>query len=403
MSFVNYALDLLKRRLESVESLERIAERIAANPDGVAFYPCNRLANAVLEKAASRSPDCISRIVGVFDGNPGATSLVGAEVKALADFAALSDRITTLYITSNHYLQRTERTLDEVLDGYRGEVVRLSMFDYSYPDGWSAERIVNELSDVLEMLADEKSRQTLLITMLSRTMNDEGMTEIFRTGREEEVSGDEVLYKGYRLDRMDDVCTAELFAELYEMEFIRAKEGDVVFDAGAYRGDTAVYFADLVGPSGRVHAFEPTSESYAMLRRTIDRNGLSERVTAVNSAVGEYDGEVAMAASISGAPWAFAASSGDSVAAVTTLDSYCRREGVERVDFIKLDVEGFEECVLRGARETIEKHRPVLAVSLYHSSKDILELPKLVRDLGPTELYVRCKMEGPFSLVLYCR
>jgi FkbM family methyltransferase len=72
------------------------------------------------------------------------------------------------------------------------------------------------------------------------------------------------------------------------------------------------------------------------------------------------------------------------------------------VDLIKIDVEGAEARVLRGARQTILRNRPVLAVSLYHNPQDLWELPELLSDLcRDYRLYVRQHCFNSFDLVLY--
>jgi hypothetical protein len=53
------------------------------------------------------------------------------------------------------------------------------------------------------------------------------------------------------------------------------------------------------------------------------------------------------------------------------------------VGLIKLDVEGSELDVLMGAKKTIEEHKPVLIVSVYHRGQDFFEIPKLVKEIEP--------------------
>jgi hypothetical protein len=66
-----------------------------------------------------------------------------------------------------------------------------------------------------------------------------------------------------------------------------------------------------------------------------------------------------------------------------TIDQFVSREDIKRLDFITLDVEGAEKKVLEGAKETISKFRPKLAISVYHSTADFFEIPSLVSELCP--------------------
>ena len=64
------------------------------------------------------------------------------------------------------------------------------------------------------------------------------------------------------------------------------------------------------------------------------------------------------------------------------IDDYVRSQGIERVDYIKLDIEGAELAALRGAETTIREFRPILAVSLYHRDADFISIPDYLDRLG---------------------
>lgn len=107
------------------------------------------------------------------------------------------------------------------------------------------------------------------------------------------------------------------------------RPGDVVFDIGANVGAYTMLYAQWVGADGRVYAFEPASEPFDGLAQLLDANGLSSRVVAVQAAVAESEG-----------------------VATVTVDAVCQRERLTP-RLIKIDVEGAELEVLRGARKTI--------------------------------------------------
>ena len=64
----------------------------------------------------------------------------------------------------------------------------------------------------------------------------------------------------------------------------------------------------------------------------------------------------------------------------TTIDKLVEELGIERVDFIKADIEGEELNMLKGARKTIEKFKPKLAICVYHRPQDLWEIPFYIRD-----------------------
>ena len=67
-----------------------------------------------------------------------------------------------------------------------------------------------------------------------------------------------------------------------------------------------------------------------------------------------------------------------------------------------MDVEGSELSALRGGQETIKKHRPILAVCLYHKGEDLYEIPLYLRDLlSDYHYFIRKYSQHPFELVLY--
>ncbi|HEY1405881.1 MAG TPA: FkbM family methyltransferase [Spirochaetota bacterium] len=68
---------------------------------------------------------------------------------------------------------------------------------------------------------------------------------------------------------------------------------------------------------------------------------------------------------------------------IVTLDEFASKSGVEYISFIKIDTEGYEMNVLKGAREIIKKHKPVIAISSYHKPEDITEIPAFLYSLRP--------------------
>lgn len=120
-------------------------------------------------------------------------------------------------------------------------------------------------------------------------------------------------------------------------------------DVGAHIG---LWSFNLAPAFESVHAFEPV----AAHRECFAQNVLHDRVTLYAVALGMHEGSVSIktAPTSSGDSWV----SGDGEIQMRTLDSY----GFENVDFIKVDCEGYEENVLRGAAYAIDAWRPIIMV-----------------------------------------
>jgi FkbM family methyltransferase len=138
------------------------------------------------------------------------------------------------------------------------------------------------------------------------------------------------------------------------------RPGMTALDVGANVGAYALLLGQWVGSTGSVHAFEPAPQAFEGLIKHIDLNGLREIVHPVPTAVGASASAAALLVSGAHGESRLAAAS-DSISAtiavpVTTIDEYC---GLHRLTpgFIKIDVEGAELDVLRGARETIRRSR----------------------------------------------
>jgi FkbM family methyltransferase len=135
------------------------------------------------------------------------------------------------------------------------------------------------------------------------------------------------------------------------------RPGDLVLDVGANIGYTALVFADAVGPTGRVYAFEPSERIHALLERSVRPHA---NISALRLAVAEQTGVLpffeATRSNLSSA-LPIAGAVAQAVPSVS-IDEFCAKVGAPA--FIKIDVEGLESAVLGGARQTLRGARPPL-------------------------------------------
>lgn len=220
-----------------------------------------------------------------------------------------------------------------------------------------------------------------------------------RVGDGEGSAGDVLGALGrYRIDGREGPITADLHAlnvlNTFRLEHyacrhggppIEVREGDVVVDGGGCWGDTALYFADRVGPKGRVACFEFVPDNLRILRANLARNPhLADRVDVVEHAMwNASDEELHFDLGAGAGTTVGADSGGDASVTTLTIDDLVERRGLERVDWIKLDIEGAERAALEGARETLQRFRPRLAISVYHKLEDLYDLPDLIAEILP--------------------
>jgi FkbM family methyltransferase len=133
----------------------------------------------------------------------------------------------------------------------------------------------------------------------------------------------------------------------------------VVADVGAHIGVVTVLMAGLC-PKGHVYAFEPVAENHAHLTANIVANQV-DNVTALRAAVFDTDGEITLEYDAA-YPGGSHVGLGGAVVESIRFDSWARREQLDRLDLVKLDVEGVELAVLGGATETMRRFRPMLVV-----------------------------------------
>jgi FkbM family methyltransferase len=188
---------------------------------------------------------------------------------------------------------------------------------------------------------------------LRRTLNR------FLAGRRRVVRVLGGIARGRRLD-IDLGSQKAYWTGRYERElqrFLREtlRPGDVFYDVGAHQGFFSVGAACL---GARVYAFEPVEANLRRLQRNVQLNDADVEVVA--AAVSDAAGRLGLTRGQSSAQWR--TEPGDEVAAVT-LDDFARDHPAPRV--VKIDVEGAELRVLRGAVRLLREHRPILVCELH--------------------------------------
>jgi len=167
--------------------------------------------------------------------------------------------------------------------------------------------------------------------------------------------------------------------------------GGVAYDVGANYGLYTLLMARLVMPAGWVYAFEPMPPIHAELVRNVQLNqfdhvecipkAVSDRTGTARFIVGHHAGAGYLATGGRGSPGPTPSTPSFDVEQIKLDDLI--RQGARPPTFIKVDVEGSEAAVLRGARAILTKHRPVLLIELHTPAQDVA-VGTLLKDLGYT-------------------
>ena len=166
---------------------------------------------------------------------------------------------------------------------------------------------------------------------------------------------------------------------------VGANKGDVVLDIGGCWGDTALYFAEKVGAEGKVYSFEFIPDNIKLHNINTGFNPHLQKIIELvpnpvsnvsNTPIYFFDN--GPGSKIEMKP--FKEQTGSTV--TLSVDDFVARYNVSKVDFIKMDIEGAETAALEGAIETISKFKPNLAIAIYHSMDDLVNIPKWILDLN---------------------
>lgn len=151
--------------------------------------------------------------------------------------------------------------------------------------------------------------------------------------------------------------------QYFDLPYLLQKKDEVFVDCGAYHGETSEQFIKWCGKKYKhIYCFEPDRNNLEQCCKNLSDNMLDEKYTVINKGT-----------------WS-----------------------EERVTFIKMDIEGTELELLKGAGRIIREQKPKLAICVYHKKEDIFDIPEYILNLNPKyKLYLRHYTLGEWDTVLY--
>ncbi len=222
-----------------------------------------------------------------------------------------------------------------------------------------------------------------LYNILYSNLADEKSKEIYQKVINFKISFDYKFMQGFTNNHEEQYFDKEIVPLIKNITF---------FDGGGYVGDTASEVIKNYPDFKKIWLIEPIPENIRIAKRELGEYKNIEFLTCGVSDKKEtlYFNEEKSFSTIYG--------KGTQSVEVDTIDNIVK----ERVDFIKLDIEGAEQNAIDGAAETIKKYKPILAICVYHKAEDWYKIPQKVLEIEPNyDIYLRHYMEGIFETVLY--
>ena len=214
-------------------------------------------------------------------------------------------------------------------------------------------------------------------------LKDKKSKEIFTKIINFKISYDYAFMEGFTNNHTEQYFDKELIPNIKNICFV---------DAGGYVGDTTSEVITNFPDFKKIYLIEPISENIRIAKRELGhfRNieflicGVSNKKETL------YFNEEKSFSTLYG--------KGTQSVQVDTIDNLIN----EKVDYIKLDIEGAEQDAIDGAKETIKQYKPILAICIYHKAEDWYKIPQKVLAIESAyDIYLRHYMEGIFESVMY--
>lgn len=181
---------------------------------------------------------------------------------------------------------------------------------------------------------------------------------------------------------------------------VSVTSGDVVFEVGAFVGDTILEF-NRTAKGVKYYAFEADPESVKKLR--INTANIPS-VEIIERGAWNSTGEVSFHTGLGHSSRIVDEPTGMTTIKTTTLDSFAQKREVEKLDMITMDIEGAEIEALQGSVEIIKKFKPKLQLSIYHKTEDLYKIPLMIKEMVPEyKLYVGHHTPNVSDTVLYAK
>lgn len=221
------------------------------------------------------------------------------------------------------------------------------------------ENIILRLEELMDILEDKESKR-ILVRIIEEWFNHE-----------------------YNYGQLDDICSDDQY---FCEDIIKLSQHEVFLDGGAYIGDTLDDFLEKCDYKfDKAILFELNERIYGSLKHNIEykHHNVIDKIFSYNMGLSNSENEIFYDDFDEGS---IINDSGNNKGKIVSIDNILN----ERVTFIKMDIEGEEVLALEGARDTIKKYKPKLAICLYHNPDHLWEIPLYIKKIVPEyKIYIR--------------
>ncbi|RXJ87884.1 FkbM family methyltransferase [Arcobacter sp. CECT 8985] len=210
---------------------------------------------------------------------------------------------------------------------------------------------------------------------------DEKSKEVFKKVISFKISFDFDFMTGFTNNHKEQYFDKELIPNIKDIVFL---------DGGSYVGDTIPQIISNFPDFKKIYCIEPNKLHINIAKKNFSKY---ENIEFINCGLGNKKIENIVNQELqNNCEHDYQAIN------INTIDNLIN----EKVDFIKLDIEGAEQDALIGVTNTIKKYQPILAICIYHKAQDWYKIPKIILDINPNyKIYLRHYMEGIFETVMY--
>ncbi len=184
------------------------------------------------------------------------------------------------------------------------------------------------------------------------------------------------------------------------------EKGDFVIDAGGCWGDTSLIFSAKTGNNGKVFTFEFFKDNLDILKENFSYNeSLAKNIILTEKPLYDKSNTYLYLSHACADITTLTEVPNNSLKYKTiSIDDFVKNNNIEKVDFIKMDIEGCELKVLYGAKNTLKTYKPKLAIAAYHKYDDYYEIPKFLNGLNiDYNFYFANYTLGFSDTIIYCK